>query len=326
MGVGCREEKCQYKKSPEDIRMRRNRPLRACNALFSTLGLIALPMLKIKHTLGGYKTPRTFPVNNIDKALEYDFTVVTNWLNHLQNYCGGKFNLEGKQVLELGPGADLGVGLILLTLGASKYSAIDIHPLMADTPDRFYEKMFEEIPRRVNGKNHNIKELKKQLNVIISGKSDLLNYVVSDSFDITGSFKKEKIDLIVSQAAFEHFDDVDQVIYEISKISNKNALLVAEIDLKTHTRWFRDVDPLNIYRYNDSIYDMFRFQGSPNRLRPHDYKRILVRNGWSNISITPLNTLPKEYLNKVTPTLEKKFQNESSQMEIINFIISATRL
>ena len=49
----------------------------------------------------------------------------------------------------------------------------------------------------------------------------------------------------------------------------ERAHLVAEIDLQTHTRWIRNVDPLNIYRYSGQLYGSFRFSdgdGAPARV------------------------------------------------------------
>jgi hypothetical protein len=63
---------------------------------------------------------------------------------------------------------------------------------------------------------------------------------------------------------------------------------VAEIDLKTHSRWIRDHDPNNIYRYSNAIYRALWFRGIPNRVRPYEYRAIFEAHGWTNVRITPL--------------------------------------
>ena len=55
----------------------------------------------------------------------------------------------------------------------------------------------------------------------------------------------------------------------------------------THSRWIRDKDPNNVYRYHERIYRLFDFRGIPNRVRPYRYRRAFERNGWSNVTTTP---------------------------------------
>jgi len=124
-----------------------------------------------------------------------------------------------------------------------------------------------------------------QLAKIKDGYESRLRYVVNKNFDIVAAFGKATIDLVFSQAAFEHFDDIEKAVSQLSEICKDGALLVAEIDLKTHSRWIRDVDPNNIYRYSNYVYNLFRASGTPNRYRPYQYKEALERFGWSNIYI-----------------------------------------
>ncbi|HEX3047124.1 MAG TPA: hypothetical protein VHY08_20390, partial [Bacillota bacterium] len=102
-------------------------------------------------------------------------------------------------------------------------------------------------------------------------------------------------------------------------------ILIAEVDLKTHTSWIRDLDPLNIYRYSDFIYNLFKFRGSPNRLRPFEYEEILKKNGWTDIQIIPSNKLEKEYMLKVKDNLNRRFREPINQMDYLSIILCATK-
>ncbi len=86
------------------------------------------------------------------------------------------------------------------------------------------------------------------------------------------TFGPNSVDLIFSHAAFEHFDDIDATFQKMSDIARPGCKLVSMIDLKTHTRWISDKDPLNIYRYGDLISSLLKFRGTPNRVRPHEYR------------------------------------------------------
>lgn len=296
------------------------RPPKVSNLFHHLAGIGFLALIKAKSALFGYRTPRTFGVEDFKRAVDYDTNVVERWLAHLKNYTG-KNDISGKTVLELGPGADLGVGLILLSKGAAKYNSLDVNNLVESVPDALYEELFARLGK---SGHKGTDELKKQLVLTRSGKNDRLNYIVTRDFDVT-VFGKNTVDLVFSQAAFEHFSDMERTVAQLSKVVKTGAVIVAEIDLKTHTRWIRDADPLNIYRYGDFIYNLFACPGSPNRLRPADYRRMFEKNGWVKVRTTPVIKLEDRYVSKVTPSLSKRFRGTESEMGQLSVILSATK-
>ena len=157
------------------------------------------------------------------------------------------------------------------------------------------------------------------------GKNERLNYIVSKNFDLL-VFQDEEIDFVFSQAAFEHFDDVEKTVVQLSRIVKKGAILISEVDLKTHLRWIRDLDPNNIYRYNDVIYELFRFSGSPNRLRPFEYRNILKKHGWSKVVIIPLTVADDSYLARINVHLAKRFQESINQMDYLTIMLCGTKV
>jgi hypothetical protein len=295
------------------------KPAKIANSWFYVVGLFFLCLNKIRHYILGYTTPRSFSFIDIPKAVAYDQEVVAKWEQYLRDYTGSQFTWEQKNVLELGPGADLGVGLILLGKGADKYNALDVHNLIKTTPAEFYDQLLATLPQASN------KFFKLQLDLTLKGNNDKLNYLWQPDFDLS-ILKPENINLVVSQAAFEHFADVKKTISSLSQIVKPGTVLIAEIDLKTHTRWIRDNDPLNIYRYSENIYNFLKFVGSPNRLRPYQYEQLFKDNGWTNIQIRPEVILDQNYTIQVQPSLNKKFIDSKNQMEALSIIICATKL
>ncbi len=298
--------------------------LKPKNRLYHSIGFLFLVLNKIRHTIEGYKTPRTFSVSNIDTSINYDIDVVNNWLDMLNTYSESKVDINGKSVLELGPGEDIGIGLYLLFRGIKEYNAIDANQLIKSISNELYDYLFNYLQKEMNADATTIAFLKTQLDLFSRNKSDKLNYVYNKKFDFT-ALKNKKIDLFFSQAAFEHFDDIEKTISSISGLAKSGSMLIASVDLKTHTRWIRDVDPLNIYRYSDLIYKLLKFKGSPNRLRPYQYKDVLVKNNWYNVQIIPRKKLSEDYLSKVKPSLYKKFRDQKNQMECLAVYICATK-
>ena len=293
------------------------------NGFYYSAGIILIILNKIRHTVRGYRTPRSFPITEFRKAVEYDLSVVENWIRFGEQYTGAPFTLNGKTILELGPGADLGVGLFTLMKGAKKYNAMDVHDLIKSVPVEFYEELFKRI-EQIKERDVTIDFLRAQLESARTGKGSRLDYLCQKNFDLS-IFKGEEIDLVLSHAAFEHFDDVEKTINQLSPVVKKGALFIAEIDLKTHTRWIKDREPLNIYRYPRRLYDLLKFRGSPNRLRPFEYEEILKRNGWSDIRIAPLEIMEEQPLSRVKGYLDKKFHAEENQMQFLNLMLGAIK-
>lgn len=294
-------------------------PLR--NNFFYTAGIGFLALAKAKNILQGYSSPKPFDISETARCIEYDINVVEQWMSHLQKYTHSAYSLAGKNVLELGPGSDLGIGIYLLAKGCSQYNACDVNDLMKSTPDKFYEQLFGKL------ENINIQTdvdfLKEQLNKTKTGDISRLNYVVRDDFDIVSAFGESTVDLVFSQAAFEHFDNIESTISHLSAVCKPGAILVAEIDLKTHSRWIRDKDPNNIYRYPNWVYNTFWFRGIPNRVRPFQYKEKFESLGWRDLTITPFKKLNDH--DSCYSGISKIFSDKRNQMEYLSIILCAKK-
>lgn len=290
-------------------------------------GLGFLSLARARHTLKGYTTPkpRRRGADPYGQLADYDRRVVDHWLEWLARATGRDADavLEGKTVLELGPGEDLGVGLYLLARGAGRYLAVDAHPLALAAPAAFYDRFFEHLARlRPEVETGRLREILKAAE---AGTSDRLRYIVRPDFDLVAALEGTTVDLIFSQAAFEHFDDIPETIRRISTVAAPGARLVAEIDLQTHSRWIRDRDPNNIYRYPEGLYRLFRFRGIPNRVRPHQYQAELAANGWKDVTFTPLTVLSDRHHQPGPEALSRPFRSPESRMHILTGMLCARK-
>lgn len=290
------------------------------NALLYTAGLGFLTLAKARHVLRGYSSPKTFDLSETERSVTYDLRVVDEWLMHLKAYSGDA-SLQGRCVLELGPGSDLGVGAYLLARGAGTYSACDVNDLTRHAPDAFYQALLERIRARVPGAD--TAALEAQIRAARSGAASRLKVTVRDDFDLREAVAPHSIDLAFSQAAFEHFDDVESTVAQLSAVCKPGAMIVAEIDLKTHTRWIRDKDPNNIYRYSDRVYRRFWFRGAPNRMRPYQYREIFERHGWIKVSIAPLEQITPQA--RCASSVDEQFRDARNQLEYLSVVLCATK-
>lgn len=274
------------------------RPPRPRNRAAKALGALLLLANKVRHDVRGYRTPRPFPVTELDRALEYGLRVADRWLAHLSDHRGEPLDVKGLRFLELGPGDDLVAGAALLSRGAAAYTAYDVHPLALRAPDALYERLGPgaERPRFVCAPR------------------------LADAGLEPGS-----VDVVVSQAAFEHFESPGELLGEVGRLAAPGASLVALVDLQTHSRGLRDADPLNIYRYGDRFWRLTRFDGSPNRLRPDDWTALLRDTGWGRVESVPVKVLDEAHVDAVRPHLAPRFREPGRRLGDLAVMLRASR-
>jgi len=282
------------------------------SAFFFATGLGVLALNKARYFVRGYTRPRSFEATDIPRCLNYDAEVVAHWEKHLRAYTGREDVFAGRRILELGPGADIGVGAFLVDHGAEGYWAIDKHDLMRQMPSEFVPALRARL---------HTQRARVALEEFFDGRGDL-HYIVDDQFDVT-RLADAGIDMIVSQAAMEHFDCVADTFAQLSELATPGTVLCAEVDLQTHSRWIRERDPNNIYRFPEWLYRTMRYAGIPNRVRPEEYRDHLAAGGWTNIEVVPLRAaVPTE--NPATLVgLSKRFR--ASDMRTLTCLLLATK-
>lgn len=283
------------------------------NIFFYWMGLGVLVLNKLRYALRGYRSPRPFPVSEIDQAVEHDLEVARHMEGALRTYLDEPSPFAGRTVLELGPGADLGVGLALLSKRARRYIGFDIHHLAQNVPRALYDRLLARLPRA--------REIEPELERTLQGQADRLEYRWDAAFDLS-SLKEEGVDLVMGNASFEHLSDVEETLEHLTEIVEPGTVLVSEVDLQTHTQVLRARDPLNIYRFAPWIYNRLKFQGSPNRVRPETYRRLLKKLGWRDIKIFAGTVTSSAHCKSVRPYVTERFRAETD-LNTLNFVLCA---
>jgi len=292
------------------------------NFFYFLIGFVFMVLNKVRHEIVGYRTPRPFSIKQYNMCIEHDFKVVKAWLNEMDNLTNSSFSIEGKNILELGPGAELGVGLILLAKGARKYNAIDVNFLVKNVPTEFYDKLFGEIKKRIPLAD--ISDLKFQLQAFYEGKNNRLNYIYDKNFSFS-KLKSEKIDVVFSNGVFQCVNDIENTFEQLSQIVQKDGYMLSVIGFQTSTRWIQEKDPLSIYRYSDKLYKFLSFIGSSNRLRPYDYISSLEKFGWRDIKFLPKKKLSQLEVRSIKPYLYGRFSN-CNDMDVLSGVLFARRI
>jgi SAM-dependent methyltransferase len=282
--------------------------------------MLFLLMSKTRNMLFGYLS-KPFSEEEIEKCVKHDISIVDGWLECLKEYAPD-YAVDGKHILELGPGSDLGIGLYLLSKSAKKYTAIDVYDLVSKTSPKFYDSFFSHL----KSKQADTASLEEELRKFRGNEGGKLNYAVRGDFDLAKAMGDEKVDAVFSNSAFCVFEDVEKTIRDVSRIALPGAVFIASIDLKSLSRWIRDKDPNNVYRYSKWLYRLLSFRSSPNRVRPWQYKKFLEENGWKDVVIKPRKCLDRERLDYFRDYLDDKFKDEVNQMEFLSIWVCARKL
>jgi len=279
------------------------RPPRYNRFFLFALGLSLRIINKVRRSIIGYTSPRPFSTQEIERSVQYVLNVVKNWENVLITYRGDQYPFRDKHVLELGPGPDLGTGLIILALGAKSYTAIDKNKLIYKTPKSFYDTLLDHLKEFPGWF-----KAKVAVNNLQKGNfNEDFRYVWDPCFSLQ-KLTSKKFNILVSQAVLEHVVNVRKIFQVLYHKLDSNAIMVHEVDLAAHTGLIRTLDPLNHLRYSDPIWNLLKFNGSPNRLRMTDYQKMLNQLGVEKIEAKQITVLDKKYVKKSKPYLSEKFR------------------
>jgi len=211
----------------------------------------------------------------------------------------------GADVLEIGPGGNVGVGFLMLLAGAKSVVCLDVVPwIQGDGPDRLYPSLVEAAaadpqtylvaPALLERAQQDPAGLARELQGAIT-------YLCPEAIETT-TLPDASQDIIFSQACFEHFPDPARAIHQIGRLLRPGGVTSHEVDLRDH----RNFDhPLDFLRYSDSIWRMATSNwpsGVRNRWRASEYRAAFEKSGMPVVTLEALRTT------EVTAEMRRQYQ------------------
>lgn len=267
----------------------------AWNAAWTIAGAGLAVANAVRHRLRGYRTPREFGPEDIARNVDYSIAVVDQWRRN-------GLDAAGRDVLEVGPGPDLGTGFALVALGAASYTAVDRFPLAQGANAAFY------------------RALGARLGVDVDATLSRIRYVVGAI--PTAIDPPDAFDAFVSNGTLEHLADMPSAFAWMASVAKPGALHVHVVDAQTHMRWVRPRDPWNILRYPTGLYRVaMSFPGAPNRLLASDYVAA-ASPADIRLSIVPGTQIDPEDLRRVRPSLAGPFRTRGDDdLRLLTFTL-----
>jgi SAM-dependent methyltransferase len=183
--------------------------------------------------------------------------------------------LNGRRVLEYGPGDILGVALLFHAHGAAEVECVDRFPLerVSDFNASVYRALMERLPPA----------LRERASAAFAEPGDpssglrpeAVRYRVTPD-GLAG--RSAAFDLVVSRAVLEHVNSLDATLTDITKALAPGGVSVHNVDLRSHNL---DRDrPYDFLTWPEPLYRlMYSHKGFPNRWRPDAYRALLDRSG-----------------------------------------------
>lgn len=205
------------------------------------------------------------------------------------------FPVAGKKVLEIGPGRNLGLALVLAAHGAD-VTVVDRFPVRWNGiyHPRFYRLLRDEMARQ-GLRLHDLDRVVEQDSIPETGL-ECVSLIDSSLEELDGT---EIFDLTLSNAVFEHFYDHRQAMASLFKLTTPGGAGLHQVDYRYHWAFERPLDHL-LYSKQEYKEIFERTNGGcGTQLRPLEMERI-IRNAGFEIVRKDINAQAEtEYLNDV---------------------------
>jgi SAM-dependent methyltransferase len=251
--------------------------------------------------------------------------------------------IEGKTILELGPGWKPIFSLVYKFLGAEKMIMVDLNKLL--TKKYFFSALDDlsfyqpQIQDELKNKGLSSIKYEKNFKTLLSSISqrDQFNEILKKAgleylapYDARHlNISDSGIDIYFSRTVLEHIDgkQISQIYHEVHRVLKPDGHMIHLIDIDDHWSYFdRSINGLNFLRYNDRVWKLINspiaFQ---NRLRARQHCELIedanfvVEKFIPNHSSLPLDEI--ETFRKIINSQFRQFSNE--ELSISSFYVMA---
>jgi SAM-dependent methyltransferase len=263
-------------------------------------------------------------------TLAYALQVNRGWHELIRKHRG---ELAGARVLELGPGHTLVPGLLLQVQGARSYVGADLYSLAAQEADlyrRLRTRLAREIPLAGDGSDERARTLAlKRFDAAVNLAGETATFdpekvAYRSPVDAASlPFEDGGFDVVLSNAAFEHFRDPGAAVRECARVLAPGGTGLHQIDLRDH-RDFKK--PIRFLRHADAEWSRLQ-EGLPqhmNRWRKQDFDEAFRAAGLELVAAEV--TLSQPVSPEVRSGLDARFRERSLEdLEALSVFFAVRR-
>ena len=163
--------------------------------------------------------------------------------SYVQRVPGGAAGLVGRRVLELGPGHSLGTAVVLACHGAH-VTATDRY--LAPWDATYHPAFFAALLARLSAER---RDLSPAPLLALLAAGDFLPPALAPlhlGVEDLGNVPAGSFDLVVSNAVFEHVEDVPRALDGLARITRRGGLGIHQVDFRDHRDFSRPLEYLTL--------------------------------------------------------------------------------
>lgn len=215
--------------------------------------------------------------------------------------------LQGKTLLEYGPGDVPGVAALMVAGGAAKVWCVDRFPLVRHEAKnlRVLQDLAAGLPEAAAERLR--QALRTPHDMAAGFDPARLEYLVRPNGT---SGLTDSVDLVFSRAVLEHVNDLEATFTDMVGAMRAGAIAIHQVDLRSHG--LHERNRLDFLCPPPWLWDlMFSAKGVPNRWRIDRYRTLLARLPVDVIALEPTTRASAHDVDQVRPALAQPFRQLS---------------
>ncbi len=210
----------------------------------------------------------------LQRDLEYALSTSSVYLDFLP---GGPEFVKEKRVLEIGPGINFGLSLILACLGA-EVMVVDRFLIPWD-PD-YHPKFYALLRDRVKGRWPCLDLTPLDMVISQGGYSPECLSLYSSSSEELSAIPDQNVDIVLSCAVLEHLYDLKSAFTHLARITKPQGLGLHQVDFRDHRDFSRPLDFLLLSDKKFSRVFQEKHGECGNRVRPQEMRQLMELAGF----------------------------------------------
>ncbi len=250
--------------------------------------------------------------------INYAINVAQSYLDDLKN---NGININGKDILELGPGINFGSALILLWNGANTVTVMDKY--IPKYVNGYHDNFYSELSTQYLSRNR-IKSDYSLIEYITAVKNSKL-LIIEKSLEESHSLE-ERYDIVFSCAVLEHLSNPKKALKNLKCLLKNESFGSHQIDFRDHRDFSKPLEYLKLDELE--FFDLFvTLHGEcGNRLRANQWLYLFNDNFSNQANLTPNLFADPNYIKDLLRFLNSNPVSNYSQFSIEDLSVISGRV